>query len=430
MSLLVGVGKEIITPKVGGFLFGYNDNTRSTSVNDDLTVTSMCLISGDVSFLLISITVCLIHDDLVREIAEKAGSAAGVPADHVIVSCTHTHSGPRTTYFSQFKNFGDLDKEYCTDVLIPKCVAASCTAASSVVPVNVGVGTTESKVGINRRQLHENGSVSLGQNPWDMYDSTMTVIAFSAVDSNKTIANIIHVGAHCTASGINHEITRDWAGYMVDRLEEESGAVTMFLNGTLGDVAPRMANGGSTGDLKHAAEVGGLAGIDAVRAFKNIRTFYNEPLQVACGKLSVLYKHPIPLDNIRVYFMTEGINKRSFMKSSLESLQEMHTNKDFGPDEWVFSQVILRIGPVIFVPYPFEVCSEIGLRLRAYSPFAHTLTLSCTNGSHSYLPAQSQICRGGYEIESFLWFRPRQLPDDMDTRLINQNLKLISKFLD
>jgi len=106
----------------------------------------------------------------------------------------------------------------------------------------------------------------------------------------------------------------------------------------------------------------------------------------------------------------------------------MYQEGDLGPDIWSRRQTLLRLGPVVLVPFPFEVSSEIGLRLRAYSPFAHTLLLSCTNGSNSYLPAQSQICRGGYEIESFLWFRPRQLPDDTDQRLIDQNICLIEQF--
>ena len=106
-------------------------------------------------------------------------------------------------------------------------------------------------------------------------------------------------------------------------------------------------------------------------------------------------------------------------------LSEMYDTGDFGSDQWSYNQVIFQIGPVVLIPYPFEVSSEIGLRLREYSPIAHTLTMSCTNGCNSYLPAQSQICRGGYEIESFLWFRPRRLPDDTDYMLIKQNLDLI-----
>lgn len=428
MAFNVGVSREIITPEVGGFLFGYNDRTVSHSINDDLTVTALVMKSENTASMLLSTTLCLIHDDLVKEIREKAGAAAGVPAEHVIVSCTHTHSGPRTTYFSQFKHFGDIDKKYCETILVPKCIAAASAAASAPVAVEVGVGTTRSFVGINRRQLDRDGRVMLGQNPWDVYDPTMTVVVFRDIRSGKPVANIVHVGAHCTAAGINHEVTRDWAGVMVDRLEAESGAVSLFINGTLGDVAPRMANGGSTGDLQHAMEVGGLAGIDAVRAYKSVRTFYNEPLQVICDDLVLKYKSPIPPDEARLLLKSDNINERGFMKSSLETLSEMHEAGDTGPDEWSVPQVILRIGPVVIVPYPFEVCSEIGLRLRNYSPYAHTLTLSCTNGSHSYLPAQSQICRGGYEIESFLWFRPRQLPDDADTQLISQNLNMINRF--
>jgi len=427
MALSIGVAREIITPEIGGLLFGYNNHTKSTSVHDDLTVTAFYFKSENTSALLISATVCLIHDSLVEEIREKIELATGINAEYIIVSATHTHSGPPTTAFSRFDSFGTIDREYCDKIFIPKFVEVAKAAARNLKQVKVGVGTTCSQTGINRRQLHKDNTVSLGQNPWDHYDPTMTVISFAGADDNKPIANIIHIGAHCTASGNNHEITRDWAGVMADRLEAESGAVSLFVNGTLGDVAPRMANGGSTGDIQHAMEVGGLAGIDAVRAYKTIRTYYDEPLQVVCGSLSLPYTPPIPKEDIPELLEQCG-EWDNFQRASLECLADMYENGDMGPDNWDCKQVILRIGPVVLVPYPFEVSSEIGLRLRSYSPYAHTLTLSCTNGSHSYLPAQSQICRGGYEIKSFLWFRPRQLPDDTDQRLIEQNIELIAKF--
>jgi hypothetical protein len=399
MSLRVGVAREIITPEVGGFLFGYNNHTRSTSVNDDLSVTALAVKTDDISAMLLSVTVCLIHETLVNEIAEGIEAATGIPARHVIVSCTHTHSGPRTTYYPRDEHFGDLDRAYCDDILIPKCVAAARQAAGSTRPVKMGVGTTPSLAGINRRQLLPDGTVILGQNPWDTYDPTMTVIAFNDYYSGQPVANVVHIGAHPTASGNNREITRDWPGVMVDRLEAESGAVTLFVNGAQGDIAPRMANGDSVGDLQHARDVGGLAGIDAVRAYKSIRTFYNEEMKIALGELSLPYK---------------PVNDR-----------DGGTVGDGDDAAWRVKQIVLRIGPAVFVPFPFEVSSEIGQRLRAYSPFSHTLLLACTNGSNSYLPAQSQLCRGGYEVEQFIRHRPRLLPDDSDTRLINQNLSIM-----
>ncbi|MCL2528001.1 MAG: neutral/alkaline non-lysosomal ceramidase N-terminal domain-containing protein [Defluviitaleaceae bacterium] len=420
MSLFAGVAREKITPEVGGFLFGYNDHTQSQAVHDDLRVTALALKSGDDSVLLLSAEVCLINEPLCEEIRKKASEATGIP--HVILSATHTHSGPNTASFAGFGNFGNLDTEYIQSIFTPKCIAAAKAAAAAMKPVKMGVGTTESKVGINRRQLLRDNTVKLGQNPWDPYDSTMTVITFAGEDG-KAVANLVHVGAHPTASGNNNEITRDWPGVMVDRMEAESGAMTLYVNGTQGDIAPRMANGDSVGDISHAMEVGGLAGIDAVRAYKTIRAFYDEPISVTYGELNLPYEPAIAKEDIPAMLESSAGYKRS----SLERLAKLYEAGDLGPEAWTFPQIIVRVGPVVFVPYPFEVSTEIGLRLRNYSPYAHTLLLSCTNGSHSYLPAQSQICRGGYEIESFRWFRPRQLPPDADYRLVEQNIQLIEK---
>jgi hypothetical protein len=390
MPLQIGVAREIITPEVGGYLFGYNNHTTSRSVNDDLTVTALAVKSEGLTALLMSVSVCLIHETVIGDLRGQISAATGILKENIIISATHTHSAPRTTYFPQDKNFGDLDVEYCETVLLPQCVKAAKNAAGNFIYAKVGIGTTKSLTGINRRELLKDGTVILGQNPWDTYDDTMTVITFN--HKGKPLANIIHIGAHLTASGNNREITRDWAGVMTDRMETETGALTLFVNGAMGDIAPRMANGDSVGCLQHAMEVGGLAAIDAMRAYRSIRTFYDEGFQLEHGELVLPYEE--------------------------------------SDEKWKAKQIIMRIGPVVFVPFPFEASAEIGLRLRTYSPFAHTLLLSCTNGSNSYLPAQSQLCRGGYEVESFYRFRKNRLPDDSDTRLINQNLSLILEMHD
>jgi len=392
MPLTAGIAREIITPEIGGRLFGYNDHTFSDSVHDDLTVTALAIESEGTAFLLLSATVCLVKNEIADEIRGKAGAAAGIPAEHVILSATHTHSGPCTEGFS---GWGSVDMAYCESIFVPKCVAAARAAMANRKPVMTGVGVTESKVGINRRQLGRDNRVTLGQNPWDIYDATMTVVALRGTDG-KPLANIVHVGAHCTAAGMNHEITRDWAGVMIDRLEEESGAMTLYVNGTQGDVAPRMANGDSIGDIRHAMEVGGLAGIDAVRAYKSIRTYYDEPLALTVGDVAIPYVPPVPAEEAQAL---------------------------------TYRQIVVRLGPVALIPFPFETVSEIGLRLRHYSPLAHTLLLSCTNGSNSYLPAQSQLCRGGYEVDCFRKFNPYPLPDDTDRLLIDRNLQLLERMI-
>ena len=427
MELKLGVSREIITPKLGGYFLGYGSKSVSDSVNDDLTVTVFTFSYGEIKSMLISVCVCLVANELSDEIRSACGKVAGVPVSNVILSCTHTHSGPYT------ENFDDMiDETYINDIFIPRCVAAAKASIRTMTPVKMGVASIDTRIGINRRQILSNNEVILGNNSWGPYDPELTVLSFKD-DLDRTIANIIHVGAHCTASGINTEVTRDWAGYMIDRLEiETGGAMTAFVNGALGDVAPRMANGQSTGDLKLAMELGGFAGAEAVRAYKNIRVYKEEDMSVALGEIRIP-NEPL-LSRERVNGMLEeikaipGFETERFLPgriSKLEAILRFHESGEGGEDEFAFDQVLIRIGPVVFIPLPFEVSTEISMRLREYSKYGYTLMLSCSNGSNSYLPTEDQMCRGGYEVESFQWARIRRLPDNTDWYIVSQNCELM-----
>ena len=425
-QLKAGVAREIITPKLGGFFMGYGSNKPSTAVHDDLTVTAIALAYGKTTVVLMSATVCLIGNKLMEKLRTLCGEAAGVPSDHVIIAATHTHSGPITTDGGD----GDQDTAYCNDILIPKCVAAAKAAVNTMKHAKVGVAKTNSLVGINRRQLLPNNKVILGQNPWGVYDSEMTVISFKG-DDGQSFANIVHCTAHCTAAGVNTEVTRDWAGVMIDRLDQESGAVTMFINGLEGDIAPRMANGASVGDIHHAMEVGAQAGLDAVRAYKDIRVYRDEEMTVVTGDVKIPHAPLIPLEEARKELAKlEASQQARFTWSTIAVLKiniDLHEKGETGDSFFVYPQTLVNIGPVVLIPVPFEVSSEISLRMRAYSKFGHTLALGCTNGSNWYLPSQDQICRGGYEVDRFKWSGARQLADNADWHLVNENIKLMEK---
>ena len=425
-KLKAGVAREIITPKLGGLFLGYGSDKGSTAVHDDLTVTALSLEYGETRVVLMSATVCLIGNDLCAKLRKLCGEAAGVPASNVIVAATHTHSGPVTAGFDV-----NSDVEYIDEIFIPKCVAAAKASATKMKPVKVGVATTKSLVGINRRQLLPDNRVILGQNPWGAYDSEMTVVSFKGEDG-KSLANIVHCTAHCTAAGNNTEVSRDWAGVMIDRLEKESGgAVTVFFNGMQGDVAPRMANGGSTGNMDHAMEVGGLAGIDAVRAYKDIRDYRNETMTVVVGEVKLPHAPILPLEEAKSELAKiEAAPPGRFSagrKNLLTKVIEFYDKGETGESNFVYDQTLVRIGPIVFVPVPFEASSEISLRMRAYSKYGHTLAIGCTNGANSYLPSQDQMCRGGYEVEMWKWSAPRRVAENADMHLVNENIRLMDK---
>ncbi len=427
---LAGAAQEDITPAVGTLLYGYNPHNPSTSVHDPLQLTAVAFRQGELSAMLVAITVGSLQTELASELREKAGEAAGIPAAHVIVSATHTHSGPNT---AGFEGWGNVDRPYVDGILLPALLRAARRAAGALAPAEIAVGECRSEVGINRRQQMPDGTIILGQNPWGTYDPTMTCLALRRADTHEGIVNMIHYGCHGTAAGCNKEISRDWSGIMTDRLAKETGVITAFWNGAEGDVGPRLTNGMTTGDIRHVEELGGVAAADAMRAYRACGGYKPGRLAVAVGEVALPYKPLLPREKARA-----GIARWADPDALCNIARLEYAHYRAVEDEYLagcpahdthfrYPQTIVSLGDAAFVPFPFEMFSEISLRLRAYAPVRYALALAVTNGYHAYLPSQDQICRGGYEVECFLYSAAYTLADDTDQHILDENLRLMQQ---
>lgn len=147
---LCGAARADITPAVGTLLYGYNPHQVSTSVHDPLNVTAAAFSNGEETALMIALTVGDLQNELSDELRKLIGGECGIPAENVILSATHTHSAPNV---SGEEGWGDVDRPYVDEILIPGLLKAAKEAVGSLKPAVIGVGTTESKVGINRRQI-------------------------------------------------------------------------------------------------------------------------------------------------------------------------------------------------------------------------------------------------------------------------------------
>ena len=435
-QLYLGVGRAVITPKIGTALCGYVPDHFSESVNDDLTVTAFYFQTDSTVALMITATVCEIQTELCDELRAELASTYHVPLEQIILCCTHTHSGPN---LMGAVGWGDIDREYLETVFRPRLHDAVRTALESPQPVRMGVGVGESLVGINRREIRPNGDVWLGQNPWGPFDPKMTILSFIGTD-NQCVANIIHYGAHGTAAGRNVEISRDWSGVMTDRLEEESGGITAFFNGPEGDVGPRLTNGHTVGflkdttnkyhlgNIKMAMELGGVAAQDALRIYRTIRAYSVPSLKALCADTTVPLTPRIPLEEARVEYekyKEYNINWQAAKKEHYRQIVASYENGKKDEPYFHFPQTLVRIGEIIFASYPYELFSEIGLRVAREVKDARVLSLSNANGGEGYFVTEDQICRGGYEIDMFLNGKPQGYRPDGDTHLVLETLKNI-----
>ena len=428
-QFILGVSKKNITPPLGTPLYGYPkfENRKATSVHDDLHANVAVFGHGTPCAALISMELLALEENLTREIASLISKETKIPAENIVIASIHNHSGPCT---KDTPGWGSQNRHYIDDILITKTLEAVKEAVANIQPALLGIGRTESLVGINRRQISPSGTVTLGQNPYGCFDPEMTVLSF-VTKEKKPILTIAHYGAHATSAGAGPEISRDWPGVMVDRLEAESGAMAFFINGAEGDVGPRLSNGRTTGDFSHTEEIGGLAAIDALRAYKSIKEYREVDFRVITDTINIPYR-PMPTREELVAKINELEGATAGMKllrlATYKEQLALLDSKEELPDNFELLQTLFAFNSLVFVPFPFEVFSEITVRLKQYSPYQHTLSMSNTNGYYSYLPSHEQLSRGGYEVEQFNT-NPRCLVENTDDIIINENLKLMDKIL-
>ncbi len=426
-TFYAGASRADTTPPVGTLLYGYNPHQESTSIHDNLSVTAIAFQQGDDCAIMMTVTVGDFATHLVQMFQEKIGEACGIPAGRVMISSTHTHSAPNVTGLD---GWGEIDWPYVNDILLPGALKACKEAMDNLAPAEYAVGTTLSEVGINRRQQMENGVITLGQNPWGTYDPTMTLINIRNSETKAGIINMIHYGCHGTAAGCNREISRDWSGIMIDRLEAVTGILTAFWNGPIGDVGPRLTDGKTASHIQFVEELGGVAAQDAKKAWNALGGYKTGELRLYEDTLSIPYK-PLPAKEeveakLATYVEPEKlINIQALEYAHYKAVKEVYDAGVPAHDtHFRFPQCILSIGDVSFIPFPFEIFSEISLRHRCHAPTRYTLCLSNTNGYNAYMPTEDQIVRGGYEILCFLYCGAYTLVNNSDQVLLDENLRL------
>ena len=427
---LAGAAREDTTPALGTLLYGYRPDIACKSVHDPLHITALAVSRNGTAALLLTAEIGDIQTELCGQLREAIATHCNVDKRNVLVSSTHTHTAPN---LSGTVGWGDIDTDYYENIFLPAALRASAAALASMRPAEIAIGVTESKVGINRRCQHENGEIGLGQNPHACYDPYMTVISIRASEDKKGILNLIHYGCHGTSAGLAEAVSRDWSGIMIDRLEHETQTLTAFWNGAIGDVGPRLTNGETTGNLSYTEELGGVAATDALRAYKARGGYHAGTLEIFHDTVRLPYEKMPSLDEVNKRL--EGF-KNPEQLINIDRLEYEHYKESKAflekgdgeiPEAFEFGQTIVSLGDVVFVPFPFEMFSEISMRLREYSPYPYTLSLSCTNGYNVYLPSEDQLCRGGYEVGCFMYGNLFPLASNTDQNIISENLRIIRK---
>jgi hypothetical protein len=214
-----------ITPEESVPLMGYGDRTHSSEgVHDSLFAYAWWLEPEGVEpFVWVVLDLCLLSVISVNDLAAKISGKIGLAKEQILISATHTHSGPDVRFVSGSSQ--PWARKYYKK-LIAGCAEAIQKAREQAVVCRIEVRTAESDLGVNRRE---------SSSPIDP-----RVVMFSLFDdSGAERGFLFHYSCHLTVLGVdNYLISADWLGPVRTELQKELGIPVMFLQGAEGNVDP------------------------------------------------------------------------------------------------------------------------------------------------------------------------------------------------
>lgn len=398
-----GTARIDITPSESICMEGMLRAHRSVGVHDATFAKALVLSNDeqlDQACAIVAVDVCKIPDQLTDEVRGAVERELGIPAGHIIIAAKHIHSGPETD------GIGEPEVRY-TRILVEKLSRLVKEAASKMQPVKAGCASgRENTISQYRRLLADDGHVVMNWEPWPL-EHLVAVLGvpdpevgvLKVVDLSGQVLCILfnHAGHPNVLSGDNYLISAEYPGFAERLLEKQFGGLAMFVNGAQGTMDIDGLGPRDWAEMERLGTKLAAAAAEVVQCIEPV-----EGLVVRCAHL----KHGLPARKVSdeqlawaeaiieqtggtVQPLPDGVGDD--YKALL--LKQFHAVQDRAvPAE----QVCIDIDDTAFLSFPGELYTEIGMKIKAASPFSRTYIIGLANGYVGYVPTRKAIGEGGY----------------------------------
>jgi hypothetical protein len=427
-AVRAGTAKIEITPAGSVWMDGMIRAHRSVGVHDPLFARALFLTSGAVrdGFVVVSADVCTFREEDARAIQQAVEDKTSVPAEHIIVAATHTHSGPATFGF-----FNPAERGYVQE-LIGHILAAIEEAVCHAKPSAAGCGSgREDTISQYRRLLADDGHVVMN---WEPYPEERIVGPLGTVDPEVGVLKIVdardpketicvlfnHAGHPNVMSGDNYLLSADYPGCAAQLLDGEFGGMSMFVNGAQGTMdidglrdrdwegVDRIGTALSKAVTETARRIVPSAGA----AIRGSHVRYALPARKITDTELAWAQETLRQTGGIVRAVADGVGD-DYNATLYKELRELQ-----GSDVPV-EQIGFAVDDTAFISFPGELFTEIGIRIKAESPFRRTYVLGLANGSVGYIPTRKAIGEGGYAVDM------RRVDDGAEELIVRESLGLL-----
>lgn len=378
VDLRVGAARIDITPDANRELM--REGVPFEGVHDPLHCRVIVLEDGATRAALVSCEIISIPETFWRTVSSRINQETGIPIERIILTATHTHSGPR--FINRTGDSSADQLAYAT--LISDAISRGVQdAQGNLQPARMGVGTGLAYINVNRVAKVRPGMYGLGQNPAGPSDKTVHIVKFESLEG-RPIAILINYAVHCAAlNRENFKITADIAGATSRWVEKhyDDTAIALWTSGAAGDQNPIFTH---QTDTKRVQELGYALGSEAIRVADSMT-----------------------------------MSRRIDLRASQRILAS--PAKDSGDPLVDIRLSVLMLNHIALCGVGGEVFTLIGQRLKVESPFSQTMMLTHCNGSSGYLPDNEAYKTPGYG------FRSSRVKMGVETLIVNELVDMMDQ---
>ncbi len=409
-ELKVGRGVIDITPEVGTPMQAPQrppfEIRLAQAAHDTLQVKALSLEVDGERVALVTCDVTSLPLAIVRQARALIESQLSIPAEHLMISATHTHTAPQLR--PRYVTRADAAARQKTDDYVrqlPERIAAAvqlALASAQVANVDAGMGQADG-LSFNRRFRMRDGTIQTNPGkeqpelvqqivaPDGPIDPQVAVVSFAAGQS-QPLATLVNYSLHLDTIG-GAAPSADFPYFLAKHLAEarDPGMLTVFSLGAAGNINHYdllNAHGPYREKSRfEAARIGTILAAEVLQTLRHTRRLPIGPLRARTEAVRLA----IPFEKAKI-LSEQYQHQRQFFDGEVDVFQE---NGQCTFEAEV--QVIALGDQLAWVGFPGELFVELGLALKEASPFPYTIIHSLANGSIGYVPNRKAYPRGAYE---------------------------------
>jgi len=408
--LKVGSSQVNITPPVGTVLVGQWAARKSTGINDELFASAMVFDNGETRLALVSCDVLSIGNTTKRAIRNLVGQETNIPPEHLFLCATHTHTGPAIV-----SALGTNADPAYTEQFIKLVAGAVKMAEDRLEDADIGYGSGDgSGWAFPRRYWMKDGTVRMHPRKGDenivrvqgKSDPQLNVL-YAKNKAGETKAMLVNFACHSTVVGGDRVISADYPGAIRDVIKKVEGenTVVLYANGACGDVCQIDVENPNRNEHGHAwRERMGLAlAAESLKVMAASDTVGEKVQMDIRSEILPIPIREIPQDRLeeaRKFYANRPLDPPPTVREEIVHRELILLQEERENDPNAYAELMaIRIGDAAIIGIPSELFAELGLRIKAGSPWEPTFVVELANGCVGYIPTAEAFTGGGYETD-------------------------------